>query len=167
MVAKNKGTDQPSVAQLICCFVFTLQKADFLKTCPKSELNFLVTSNCHTLDLLLLGLQICTVKFLNFRILEDFAVIYLKFKQRDQIIGYFIKKDPYGIADSEDPDQTAPRLLLKRSSLIWVCTVCPDLSVCKLRIITVIMWFLFRDVPLPLGALFYCGTPLAFHIIIM
>ena len=31
------------------------------------------------------------------------------------------------IAYSEDPDQTAPR-----SSLVWVCTVCPDLSVQKL-----------------------------------
>ena len=32
---------------------------------------------------------------------------------------------------SEDPDQTAPC-----SSLIWVCTVCPDLSVRKLAVIT-------------------------------
>ena len=33
-----------------------------------------------------------TVKFLNFRTLENFAVIYLKFKQRDQTLGYFVKK---------------------------------------------------------------------------
>ena len=33
-----------------------------------------------------------------------------------------------GMANSVDTDQTAP---------IWVCTVCPDLSVRKLRIITV------------------------------
>ena len=33
------------------------------------------------------------------------------------------------MANSVDPDQ--------RSSLIWVCTVCPDLSVLKLKIITV------------------------------
>ena len=39
-------------------------------------------------------------------------------------------KDAEGIANSVDPDQT-------RSSLIWVCTVCPDLSVRKLRKITV------------------------------
>ena len=38
-------------------------------------------------------------------------------------------KDADGIANSVDPDQTAP--------LIQVCTVCPDLSVRKLRIITV------------------------------
>ena len=43
-------------------------------------------------------------------------------------------KDTAGIANSVDPDQTAPR-----SSLIWVCTVCPDLSVWKLRIITVVL----------------------------
>ena len=35
----------------------------------------------------------------------------------------------YGIANSEDPDQTAP--------LIWYCTVCQDLSVWKLRVIMV------------------------------
>ena len=40
--------------------------------------------------------------------------------------------DADGMANSVDPDQTAPR-----SSLIWVCTVCPGLSVRKLRIITV------------------------------
>ena len=43
------------------------------------------------------------------------------------------QNDANEIANSEDPDQTAP----SRSSLIWVCTVCPDLSVRKLRVITV------------------------------
>ena len=33
-----------------------------------------------------------TVKFLNFRMPENIVVIYLKFKQRGQILGYFIKK---------------------------------------------------------------------------
>ena len=41
-------------------------------------------------------------------------------------------KDAAGIANSVDPDQTA-----LRSSLIWVCTVCPDRYVRKLRIIMV------------------------------
>ena len=49
-----------------------------------------------------------TVKFLNFRTPESFAVIYLKFKQRSQILEYFVKKNANGIANSEDPDQTAP-----------------------------------------------------------
>ena len=40
--------------------------------------------------------------------------------------------DADGMANSVDPDQVAPR-----SSLIWVCTVCPGISVRKLRIITV------------------------------
>ena len=40
-------------------------------------------------------------------------------------------KDAEGFTNSVDPDQTA------RSSLIWVYTVCPDLSVRKLRIFTV------------------------------
>ena len=46
----------------------------------------------------------------------------------------FCQKHANGIANSEDPDPTAP---LPGSSLIWVCTVCPDLSVRKFRIITV------------------------------
>ena len=34
---------------------------------------------------------------------KNFAVIYLKFKQRGQTLRYFVK-----IANSGDPDQTAP-----------------------------------------------------------
>ena len=49
-----------------------------------------------------------TVKFLNFRMPEKFAAIYLKFKQKAQTLGYFVKKNANGIANSEDPDQTAP-----------------------------------------------------------
>ena len=40
--------------------------------------------------------------------------------------------DADGMANSVDPYQTA------RSSLIWLCTVCPGISVRKLRIITVV-----------------------------
>ena len=43
-------------------------------------------------------------------------------------------KDAEGIANSVDPDQTAPD---QTAPLIWVCTVCPDLSVRKLRNIMV------------------------------
>ena len=50
--------------------------------------------------------------------------------------------DADGMANSVDPDQTAPLeqsdLGLYRSSLIRVYTVCPDVSVLKLRIITVL-----------------------------
>ena len=49
-----------------------------------------------------------TVKFLNFRTPENFAVIYLKFKQRGQNLRVFPQKDANGTANSEDPDQTAP-----------------------------------------------------------
>ena len=52
--------------------------------------------------------MLCTLKFLNFRTPENYAVIYLKFKQRSQILGYFVKKGANGIAKSVDPDQTAP-----------------------------------------------------------
>ena len=61
------------------------------------------------------------VKFLNFGMPENFAVIYLKFKQRGQTLRVFCQNGANGIANS-----------------VWVCTVCPDLSVQKLRIITVI-----------------------------
>ena len=44
--------------------------------------------------------------FLNFRTPENFAVIYLKFKQSGQSLKY--QNDTNGIANSEDPDQTAP-----------------------------------------------------------
>ena len=36
--------------------------------------------------------RIYTVKFLNFRTPENFAVIYLKLKKRCKTLGYFVKK---------------------------------------------------------------------------
>ena len=50
----------------------------------------------------------CTVKLLNFWMPEIFAVIYLKFEQRGQILRVFCQNGANGIANSEDPDQTAP-----------------------------------------------------------
>ena len=49
-----------------------------------------------------------TVKFLNFRTPKTFAVSYLKFKQSCQTLGFFCQNGAKGIANSEDPDQTAP-----------------------------------------------------------
>ena len=49
-----------------------------------------------------------TVKLLNFRMSENFVVIYLNFKQRGQSLGYFIKNDANGIATVK----TLIRLLL-------------------------------------------------------
>ena len=69
-------------------------------------------------------------------------------------------KDAEGIANSVDPDQTAPLGAVwsgsgsdcsSRSSLIWVCTVCRDLSVRKLRKITVDP----DTLPEYLGSIFY------------
>ena len=51
------------------------------------------------------------------------------------------------MANSVDPDHTAP-------SLIWVCTVCPGISVRKLRIITVIE----RHKPVILAKRFNCDS---------
>ena len=53
--------------------------------------------------------EAATVKFLYFRTPENFAVIYLKFKQRGQTLRVFRQKEENGMANSEDPDQTAPR----------------------------------------------------------
>ena len=52
--------------------------------------------------------MVVTVKFLNFVTPEIFAVIYLKFKQRGQTLRVFCQNGENGIANSEDPDQTAP-----------------------------------------------------------
>ena len=48
-----------------------------------------------------------TVKFLNFGTPEIITVIYLKFKQNAKPKG-ILSKHANGIANSEDPDQTAP-----------------------------------------------------------
>ena len=78
-----------------------------------------------------------TVKLLNFRKPENFCNLP-KIHTNRQSFRVFCQKDAAGIANSEDPDQTAPF----RSSLIWVCTVCPDLSVQKLQFIMVFTKFL-------------------------
>ena len=59
------------------------------------------------------------------------------------------------MANSEDPDQTAPlgADCSSRSSLVWVCTVCPDLSVRKFRIITVCLFVKLKD-PVNMSMLF-------------
>ena len=49
-----------------------------------------------------------TVKLLNFRTLKNFAVIYLKFKQTGQTLKGVCQNGANGIANSDDPDQTAP-----------------------------------------------------------
>ena len=49
-----------------------------------------------------------TVKFLNFRMPENFAVIYLKIQTKRPNLWVFRQKDANGKANSEDPDQTAP-----------------------------------------------------------
>ena len=54
------------------------------------------------------GFLIVTVKFLNIRKPEIFAVIHLKFKQRGRTLRVFYQKGANGPANSEDPDQTAP-----------------------------------------------------------
>ena len=59
------------------------------------------------------------------------AVIILKFEQ----CGFYHKemslKDAERMANSVDPNQTVFRDCSSRCSLIWVYTVCPDLSVQK------------------------------------
>ena len=60
-----------------------------------------------------------TTKFLKILTPKKFAVITLKFEQSGFTVEYADE-----MANSVDHDQTAPK-----SSLIWVYTVCPDLSV--------------------------------------
>ena len=81
-----------------------------------------------------------TVNFLNIRTPKKIVVITLKFELwlSHRVMS---PNDADGMANSVDPDQTAP---LGVGSLIWVCTVCPGISVRKLGIITVFL-FLGRD----------------------
>ena len=101
-------------AKLICVFVFAYAKCWF-----SHDVAHLLNNT--------------TVKFLNFWTPENFAVIYLKFKQRGQTLGYFVKMMQWNSKQWRPWSDCS-----SRSSLIWVCTVCPDLSVQKLRIITAI-----------------------------
>ena len=61
------------------------------------------------------------------------TVIVVKVERYGFTLPECIQKGGDGIANSVDPDQTAPR-----SSLFWVCTVCSDLSVPILGIFTVL-----------------------------
>ena len=47
--------------------------------------------NCHASDGRKVSQMLFTIKYFNFRTTENFAVIYLKFKKRDQASGYFVK----------------------------------------------------------------------------
>ena len=58
-----------------------------------------------------------TVTLLNFQTPENFPVIFLKFKQRGQSLRVFCQKDANGIANSVDPDQTAPLGLFAQTYL--------------------------------------------------
>ena len=61
-----------------------------------------------------------TVKFLNFSEARKLCCNLLKIQTKKPNFRVFCQKDANAIANSVDPDLTA---------LIWVCTVCPDLSV--------------------------------------
>ena len=66
------------------------------------------------------------------------TIIVVKVERYGFTLPECIQKGGDGIANSVDPDQTAPR-----SSLFWVCTVCLDLSVPILRTFTVFVRFSF------------------------
>ena len=85
-------------------------------------------------DKLLLTYKLCHLcKNTKSSDIRKIAVIILKLEQYHFYYRVMGRKDADGIANSVDPDQTAPR-----SSLSWVYTVCPNLPVRKLRIITVL-----------------------------
>ena len=72
------------------------------------------------------------VNFLNIRIPKIFFCNHSKIWPMWLYHRVMSPNDADGMANSVDPDQTAPR-----SSLIWVCSVCPAISVRKRRTITV------------------------------
>ena len=73
----------------------------------------------------------CTLKIFKTDTPKIITIIPLTRKQFGFTVQYCIQQDCVdGKANSVDPDQTAPVM----SSMIWVCTVCSDLSVPVLRI---------------------------------
>ena len=104
------------------------------------EMNKIFWSNRTTTDTLITGQNYQlhhntpTVNFLNIRTPKTFVVITLKFELCGSIIESWVQT----MQTEWQTVQTQIRLLLSsRSSLIWVCIVCPGISVRKLRIITV------------------------------
>ena len=88
---------------------------------------------CHVLENVCFNLYRGIVNFLNTRTLKKIVVITLKFELCGSTIEYWVQT----VQTEWQTVQTQIRLP-SRSSLIWVCTVCPGISVRKLRIITVI-----------------------------
>ena len=78
------------------------------------------------------------IKFLNFQMPENFAVIYLKLKLRGKILRGILSKRCKLNSKQWRPLSDCSF----RSSLIWVCTVPQDLSVGKLRITMVYYTFI-------------------------
>ena len=66
--------------------------------------------------------KMTSVKFLNFWMPEKRCCTVPKIQTKGPNLRVFCQKVANGIANSENPEQTDPR-----SSLIWVCIVCPDL----------------------------------------
>ena len=66
--------------------------------------------------------ETCMVKFLNFWSSTSFKVNAQEFQLRGSTTGVIPPNDAYGIANCEDPDQTAPV-----GGQIWVFTECPNL----------------------------------------
>ena len=102
-----------------------------------------IHSFCFTLSrfiacdicMLLCSSQICLIyrKVPEFSDARKLCCNLPKIQTKRPNLRVFCQKDANGIANSEDPDQTTPL----GAVLIWVCTVCQDLSVQKLWIITV------------------------------
>ena len=87
-------------------------------------------------------IMVSTVNSLKIRTPEKICCNLSKIRTRWLYHRIMCPKGTDRIANSVDPDQTAPRGAVisgcsSRNSLIWVYIVCPDLSVKKLRIITV------------------------------
>ena len=83
--------------------IYLNESSDFVEVLRANHYNYSVKYNiCNVFILVVSDLLLSklvksvprrdTVKFLNFRTPENFAVIYLKFKQRGQTLVCFIKK---------------------------------------------------------------------------
>ena len=89
-------------AQLFCAFVFTYAKSRFSHDTMQSN------KVKQTITLPAVFLATAYRKVPKFSDARNLCCNLLKFKQRGQILRVFCQNGANGIANSEDPDQTAP-----------------------------------------------------------
>ena len=145
------------------CYVLNFKTLASFCGCAGRFVSYLVANpqdrfSCNEAHLCLMAsitVNLHTVNFLNIRTPKTFVVSKIwTMWLYDRVMS---PNDADRMANSVDPDQTAPRL-------IWVCTVCPSVSIRKLRIITVISLAFYWWNVILWGYIFAFAFHLSLHI---